>query len=207
MKLCSLLLCWSNACSKGWCEAIYGLKNQGSPVCVWRILFCHSWEGTKTAPLHEKYPSFPEWSRPVFSCMDPLEKCSTGLLTKQLPVVYWDIHRKNHMKLCTWNTYKFRLMLVNGQRRVINGWANDALLALLPLLLLAHCKDFFAVHNLFGIEWWWSNPACTLCGSGVLVFSGLAICTTKNSNNRKRLLFFKLHFYAHPASVTGILLS
>lgn len=115
--------------------------------------------------------------------------------------------QKNHMKLCTWNTYKFRLMLVNGQRRVINGWANDALLALLPLLLLAHCKDFFAVHNLFGIEWWWSNPAGTLCGSGVLVFSGLAICTTKNSNNRKRLLFFKLHFYAHPASATGILLS
>lgn len=46
---------------------------------------------------------------------------------------------------------------------------------MLPLLLLAHCKDFFAVHNLFGIEWWWSNPAGTLCGSGVLVFSGLAI--------------------------------
>ena len=35
------------------------------------------------------------------------------------------------------NTYKFRLMLVDGQRGVVHGGAHGALLAELPLLLLA----------------------------------------------------------------------
>lgn len=63
-------------------------------------------------------------------------------------------------------TYKFRLMLVNGQRGVVHGGAHGALLAELPLLLLAQRVDFFSVHNVFGKEWYfcWLQLLCNLCG-------------------------------------------
>lgn len=71
---------------------------------------------------------------------------------------------------------KFRLMLVDGQRGVVNG-ANGALLAELPPLLLAQREDFFAVHNVFGKEWHFSRLQllCNLCGNGVLMLPRLTI--------------------------------
>lgn len=48
-------------------------REMACTACVWRILFCHSWEGTKTEPLHEKCPSYPELYHPVFSCKDQIQ--------------------------------------------------------------------------------------------------------------------------------------
>lgn len=72
---------------------------------------------------------------------------------------------------------KFRLMLVDGQRGVVQGGAHGALLAELSLLLLAQSVDFFTVHNVFGKEWHfsWLQLLCNLCGYGVLMFPRLAI--------------------------------
>ena len=79
-------------------------------------------------------------------------------------------------------TYKFRLMLVDGQRGVVHGGANGALLAELPPLLLAQREDFFAVHNVFGKEWHFSRLQllCNLCGNGVLMLPRLTICSGAN---------------------------
>lgn len=72
---------------------------------------------------------------------------------------------------------KFRLMLVDGQRGVVHGGPHGALLAELPLLLLAQRVDFFTVHNVFGKEWHfsWLQLLSNLCGNGVLMFSRLTI--------------------------------
>lgn len=77
------------------------------------------------------------------------------------------------------NTYKFWLMLVDGERGVVHGRADEALLALLPLLLLAQCMDFFTVHNVFRKEWHfgWLELLCDLCGDGVLLLSRVSIYT------------------------------
>lgn len=47
---------------------------------------------------------------------------------------------------------KLRLMLVDGQRGIVHGGAHGALLAKLPLLLLAQGMHLFTVHNVFGKE-------------------------------------------------------
>lgn len=52
------------------------------------------------------------------------------------------------------NTYKFRLMFVNGQRGVVHGGTYRALLAKPPLLLFAQRMDFFTAHNVFGMKWY-----------------------------------------------------
>ena len=70
-------------------------------------------------------------------------------------------------------------MLVNGQRGVVHGGAHGALLALIPLHLLAHGVGFFTDHNVFRKEWHFRGLEllCNLCGHGVVVLPGLAICT------------------------------
>lgn len=80
-----------------------------------------------------------------------------------------------HILHITLKTYKFRLVLVDGQRGVVHGGAHGALFAELPLLLLAQRVHFFIVHNVFGKEWHFSllQLICNLCGNGVLVFSRL----------------------------------
>lgn len=58
-------------------------------------------------------------------------------------------------------------MLVNGHRGVVqDGGAHEALLAELPLLLLAQRVNFFTVHNVFWKEWHfsWLQLLCKLCG-------------------------------------------
>lgn len=77
-------------------------------------------------------------------------------------------------------------MLVDGQRGVVHGGTHGALLAELPLLLLAQRVDFFTVHNVFGKEWHfsWLQLLYNLCGYGVLM--RLVICSRTNktwSNN------------------------
>lgn len=73
-------------------------------------------------------------------------------------------------------------MLVDGQRGVVHGGPHGALLAELPLLLLAQRVDFFTVHNVFGKEWHfsWLQLLSNLCGNGVLMFSRLTICNGAN---------------------------
>ena len=69
-------------------------------------------------------------------------------------------------------------MLVNGQRGVVHRGAHGALLAKLPLLLLAQRMDFFTVHNVFRKDWHfsWLQFLCNLCGHSVFMFSRLTIC-------------------------------
>lgn len=79
-------------------------------------------------------------------------------------------------------------MLVNGQRGVVHGGAHGALLAELPLLLLAKCMNFFTVHNVFGNEWHFSwQHVCNLCSYAVLM---RLFCTKTN-----KTLSNKPHLY------------
>lgn len=96
-------------------------------------------------------------------------------------------------------TYKFRLMLVDGQRGVIHGGAHVALLAELVLLLFAHRVDFFTVHNVFGKQWHfgWLQLLCNLCGYGVLM--RLAICTGDNNNT---VDYYQRCFWTQPTDIS-----
>ena len=95
-------------------------------------------------------------------------------------------------------TYKFRLMLVNGWRGVIDAGAHKALLAKFLLLFFVHCNDFFTVHNVFGMEWHfrWLQLPCNLWRDGVLMLSRLTICTeqTEEPTNTKSHLHINALF-------------
>lgn len=73
------------------------------------------------------------------------------------------------------NTYKFGLVLVKRQGRVIDGGAEGALLLQLPLLLLAHCVGLFTVDDALGQDGHlgWLQLLRHLRGDGILMRLGI----------------------------------
>lgn len=157
------------------------------PACVWRILFGHSWAGTKTEPWYVKCLSFPEWFHPTFFGTDPLVHNTKALSDTLTPV--------SLSKKLRPDTYELGLVFVDGQWRVVHGGSHRALLAKFPFLLFAQGVDFFTAHNVFGMEWHfsWLQFLCNLCRYGVLM--RLVICVNTNKSVRCYMIYFFQVFF------------
>lgn len=92
------------------------------------------------------------------------------------------------------NTYKFGLVLVKRQGRVVDGGAEGALLLQLPLLLLAHCMGLFTVDDALGQDGHLGRLQLLrhLRGDGILV--GLGICGGKHARQESNNHVLKRHW-------------